>query len=303
MSRKKVVLLVLGAIIILIAAAVVTPLVLRPRYSGGRGISGYVSTEKASYESDYLGAPPPAAESAQGGTYSQGRSTIELPKVRKLIKSAELNLEVVNCDETAKKIAEIVNSLSGIIIDSSIEKYQNEAKKGSTLFKVQPKDFDAVLTKIKELGKLDSQRIAGEDVTEEYVDLEARLKNFQAVKDRLLAILKEKARTVTDILEVERELSRVGEQIESLQGRMKYLDRLVELATIRVNYYEPRAFTPEPLNVLKKLKDTIRKAIEAFINVFNASIVVIFAVLPILIWLGIIIAFISLIRALFFRKK
>lgn len=230
---------------------------------------------------------------------TKGISNINIPALRKLIKRAELNLEVKDCEETAKKIVDLVNKFSGIIIDSEIQKYPNEAKRGRTIFKVSPKDFYIVLTKLKELGKVDLERVTGEDVTEEYVDLEARLKNFQLVKERLIKILQERAHQVKDILEVERELARVGEQIEVIEGRMKFLDRQVELSNITVNYYEAKAISPEPLNVIKRFKETIRTAIEAFINVFNGAIVVIAAILPIIIWLSIIVAVAIVIKKLF----
>jgi len=301
MSWKKNTFWIIGSLIVLVIVSTVAIAVLQPQQFGRGGkYNRSVMMEADSFSSGEamsVNAAPRMMMKQVAG------ASAELPRERKLIKKGELNLEVSSADDTAKKIIDIVNACSGIIVDSSVEKYQNVAKKGTTILKVQPKDFEDTLAKIKAIGKLDSQRITGEDVTEEYVDLEARLKNFQMVKDRLTAILQDKARTVKDILEVERELARVGEQIESIQGRMKYLDRQVDLATITVNYYEPSAITPETLNVFKKLKETIRRAVEAFINVFNAGIIVIFALLPILIWLGIIVFLVVTVKKLFFRKK
>lgn len=303
MSWKKNTFWIIGSLIVLVIVSTVAIAVFQPQQFGRGGrYKRSMDMVGAEYALSESGNMPVAAAPRMMMKQVAGASA-ELPRERKLIKKGELNLEVSSADDTAKKIIDIVNACSGIIVDSSVEKYQNEAKKGITVLKVQPKDFEDTLAKIKAIGKLDSQRITGEDVTEEYVDLEARLKNFQMVKDRLTAILQDKARTVKDILEVERELARVGEQIESIQGRMKYLDRQVDLATITVNYYEPSAIAPETLNVFKKLKETIRRAVEAFINVFNAGIIVIFALLPILIWLGIIFFLVVTIKRLFFKKK
>ena len=288
MFKKKIFLWVIGGVILLvICAAVVMPI---PRYAR-KSIQGRLEESR---EIKSL-ALRERTESRQ--------SVVDIPAVRKLIKRAELNLEVKSCEEVSKKIVDIVSSFSGIVIDSEIQKYPNESKRGRTVLKVLPKDFDIVLRKLKELGKVDLERITAEDVTEEYVDLEARLKNFQRVKERLLKILEERAREVKDILEVERELSRLGEQIERIEGRMKYLDRQVELATISVNYYEPKAIAPEPLNIVKRFKETIRTAVEAFINVFNGAIVVIAAILPILIWVLIIISITIIIKRLFIKKS
>ncbi|MBI4707823.1 MAG: DUF4349 domain-containing protein [Candidatus Omnitrophica bacterium] len=210
-----------------------------------------------------------------------------------------INYRTDGGDTKLRQKVDLVNNFSGIIIDSKIQKYSNQAKSGCTILKVPPKDFDTVLLKIKELGEVELERVTGEDITEEYIDLGARLKNAEVVRDRLLKILEERAREVKDILEVERELARIGETIEQIKGRMKYLDRQVDLATITVNYYEPKAMAPEPLNVVKRLKETIRTAIEAFINVFNGAIVIIAAMLPIIIWLAIIGIVVIVIKRLF----
>jgi len=294
MSKKKTFLWITGGIILLLIAVFI---IVSMRVYVARSFHGRLRESR-----DFMGrqeSPSMLKEIRGGGLTYTAENIVNIPTVRKLIKRAELNLEVKNCSETSDKIIDIVNSFSGIIIDSEIQKFQNEAKKGKTVLKVLPKDFDTVLAKLKELGKLDLERVTGEDVTEEYVDLEARLKNYQVVKERLLVILQDKARTVKDILEVERELARLGQQIETIQGRMKYLDRQVGLATITVNYYEPKAMAPEPLNIFKRFKETIRLAIEVFINVFNGTVVVIAALLPIVIWLAIIIAGIIIIRKLF----
>lgn len=302
MFKKKIFLWVIGGVILLVACVVVgMSTYLR------RGMQGEF-VKKASYEPYYMTSSEEiqrdleAVKSRKSTKIPVAPSSADIPIVRKLIKRAELNLEVKNCEEVSKKIVDLVNAFSGIIIDSEIQKYSNEAKRGRTVLKVLPKDFDVVIAKLKELGKVDLERITGEDVTEEYVDLEARLKNFQIVKERLHRILEERAREVKDILEVERELARLGEQIERIEGRKKYLDRQVDLATITVNYYEPKAMAPEPLNVVKRLKETIRTAIEAFINVFNGAIVVIAAILPILIWVFIIISITIIIKRLFIKK-
>ncbi|MCD6134320.1 MAG: DUF4349 domain-containing protein [Candidatus Omnitrophica bacterium] len=290
MFKKKVLWVVGGVILLVIYAAVVMSM----QRCAVRSIQGKFGESGESRETKSL-ALRDWTESRQ--------SVVDIPAVRKLIKKAELNLEVKNCEEVSKKIVNIVNSFSGIVIDSEIRKYPNESKRGRMVLKILPKDFDIVLRKLKELGKVDLERITAGDVTEEYVDLEARLKNFQRVKERLFKILEERAREVKDILKVERELSRLGEQIERIEGRMKYLNRQVELATITVNYYEPKAIAPEPLNIVKRFKETMRTAVEAFINVFNGVIVVIAAILPILIWAVIIILISIAIKRLFIKKS
>lgn len=264
----------------------------------------------AGYGGTYEMASVAESFSGSGGSYEAKSSSRRLEAappetniLRKLIRRAELNLEVKSCDETFDKILELVNSLSGIIIDSQIQKDPNEAKRAYTVLKVDPKDFGSAIMALKALGKVEMERITAEDITEEYIDLDARLKNTEVVRDRLLSILQDKAKQVKDILEVERELGRVNETIEQLKGRIKYLDRQVDLSTITVNYYEPKAITPEQPSLMNKFKQTIKAAIEAFVNVFNGTIVVIAAVLPVLLWLFIIFIIIVVFRKIFIRKN
>lgn len=243
-------------------------------------------------------------KSPAGWGLDKGTNTtaVKFPVIRKLIKKAEINLEVKNCEETSQKIINLANNFSGIIIDSTISKYPEQSRSGATILKVPPKNFDTVLLKIKELGKVELEKVTGEDVTEEYIDLEARLKNAEVVRNRLVKILDEKAREVKDILEVEREITRIGETIEQTKGRMKYVDQQVNLASITVNYYEFKTVVPESLNVVRKFKESIRTSISVFIDVFNGAIVVIAALLPVVIWLSIIIALIFTIKKMFRNK-
>lgn len=298
MSKKKVFLwtvaIIGGLILLLIVLLVGTQTYVK------RGLQGRL---KESVSDQYKVQYGPRSTELASTSAKRIQVTENIPSLRKLIKKAEINLEVKNCEDTSRKIVDLVNNFSGIIIDSKIQKYSNQAKSGCTILKVPPKDFDTVLLKIKELGEVELERVTGEDVTEEYIDLGARLKNAEVVRDRLLKILEEKAREVKDILEVERELARIGETIEQIKGRMKYLDRQIDLATITVNYYEPKAMAPEPLNIVKRFKETIRTAVEAFINVFNGAIVVIAAILPILIWVFIIILITIIIKKLFIKKS
>jgi nitrate reductase assembly molybdenum cofactor insertion protein NarJ len=92
-----------------------------------------------------------------------------------------------------------------------------------------------VLERLKALGQTISKNIVAQDVTDEYVDLGLQLKNAEALCDRLLSIL-EKATTVKDAVEVERELSRVRQEIERIKGRLAHLDKLIAYSTIDVSF-------------------------------------------------------------------
>jgi hypothetical protein len=159
-----------------------------------------------------------------------------------------------------------------------------------------------VMAELRKLGEVESENVTGEDVTEQYVDLQARLNNFKVVRDRLLKILDERAREVKDILEVERELARVGGEIESIEGRMKYLDRQVDLSTVTINFHEAQVVAAQAFHFLDRFKGTIRAAVDAFVNTFNGVIVVIGFLLPLVIWAGIFWGAFLLWKAVFIKK-
>jgi len=116
---------------------------------------------------------------------------------------------------------------------------------------------------------------SGRDVTEEYIDLEARLRNLRRQEERLLEIL-DRAESVKDVLEVERELGRVRGEIERLEGRLRYLSNRVEFATITVELLEP-----EPIAQSLGLRSAISDAMKGLVTVTRALIVAIGYLLPI----------------------
>lgn len=252
------------------------------------------------YEPYYL-AQNYAVKSAASSVAGRPVNTIEMP-ARKLIKRANLNLKVKDCAQVQQEIQGIVAKFSGIIVDSKLNQSSQFLKNGTVIFKVQPKDLEAVLADVKKLGEVESESVTGEDVTEQYVDLQARLKNLVQVKERLLKILNERAREVKDILDIEREMARVGGEIESLEGRIKFLDRQTDLSTVTVYFHEKRLSILKALNFGEKFMNTLRTSVETFVNTFNGIIVVISFLLPILIWVVIIWAIVAFFMRIF-RKK
>lgn len=269
-----------------------------------RGIQGRVMATEASwggsgnlgkqYEADF--AMGSRMEKPSAHMQSLPMKPVDIS--RKLIQSASLNLKVKDCMQAQAEIEGFVEKFKGIIVNSQINTSNKAYKSGDIVFKIQPKDMGLILSDIKKLGEVESQHVSAEDVTEQYVDLQARLKNLLLVRDRLTKILNERARDVKDILSIERELSRLGGDIESLEGRIKYLDRQVDLSTVTVYFHELRRGIVGSIDFLDKFQETLRVSIEAFVNTFNGIIIAISFFLPILIWGGIIWLIFSLFRRL-----
>ena len=166
---------------------------------------------------------------------------------RKLIRNAQVELEIVSFDDVVQKITALANEEHGYIATASSQKQANGKLRGTVVAKVVPENLDRFLQKIRGLGELKNQSLGTEDITKAYFDTESRLKNARVMEQRLIEILKKKSDDVNDLLQVEKELGRVREEIEKMQGELKYWDTQVQFATVTIqlaekDMEEPAAF-------------------------------------------------------------
>ncbi len=157
---------------------------------------------------------------------------------RKLIRNATVELEIVSFDDAVHKITAFANEERGYVATSSSEKQPNGKLKGEVVVKVLPEKLDRFLQKVRALGELKNQTLGTEDVTKAYFDTDARLKNARVMEQRLIEMLKTKTGKVADLLQVEKELGRVREEIEKMQGELKYWDSQVQFATVTISLAE-----------------------------------------------------------------
>ncbi len=169
-------------------------------------------------------------------------STVETPAGeaanRKLIRNATVELEIVSFDTAVQKITAFANEERGYVATTDSEKQANGKLKGQVVVKVLPQNLDHFLQKIRSLGELKNQTLGTEDVTKAYFDTDARLKNARVMEQRLIEMLKTKTGKVSDLLQVEKELGRVREEIEKMQGELKYWDSQVQFATVTISLAE-----------------------------------------------------------------
>ena len=186
-----------------------------------------------------VSAVPPSTD-ARAEQLSPSPSTLAQPNQanRKLIRNAHVELEVRSFDDAIQRIAGFANEGHGFIATSSSEKQENGKLRGEVVVKVLPENLDDFLGKLHGVGELKNQTIGTEDVTKQYLDADARLKNARAMEQRLLEILKRKSDDINDLLAVEKELGRVREQIEQMQGELKFMDAQIQFATVTIGLAE-----------------------------------------------------------------
>jgi hypothetical protein len=156
---------------------------------------------------------------------------------RKIIRTGELAFETTDAKNTRIKLDSLINNHQGYIANENIthNDYRNEC---SISIKVPSQYFTALMDDISEMAtNLDRKNIESNDVSSEFIDIQARAKAKKVLENRYLELLS-KANKVSEMLEIERQLASVRSEIESMEGRMKWLSSQAAMSTISVVYYE-----------------------------------------------------------------
>jgi hypothetical protein len=132
----------------------------------------------------------------------------------------------------------------GYLADASASRAQGDRRTGRWVARVPVERYDAFLESLDTLGVPENRQQTAQDVTEEFVDLEARIANKQRLEERIVKLLDERSGRISDVIEVERELGRVREEIERMQGRLRYLANRTALTTVTIQAREQRDYVP-----------------------------------------------------------
>ena len=235
-------------------------------------------------------------------TYKQQQqdNTYNTQDKRMIIRSGTMSVEVDSYDETEAKIKGIVNNFNGYLTNSTSKLDASGKKQGSITIRVASDKFDAMIADLSKIGKVMNQNISGKDVTEEYMDADARLKTQRELESRLLKLLEEKTARLTDVVEVEQKLANVRENIEKTEGRMRYLKDQASFSTLTVSVYEPSLLnTSTGGGFFYELGQAVKKGLSGFTSVLAGIITILIALAPLIILVLIIIYFV----VKYFKKR
>lgn len=183
----------------------------------------------------------------------RSRSTDQIPVAaetkpatagRKIIYNAEVHTVVSRLEEFLSQLRELVVEQGGFIGSSQEQGMDGSNPSATVVVRVPSAGYQPILIKLDELGTVERRSETSRDVTAEFVDIAARIRNKQQEEERLLELLAEAEGKLKEILEVERELSRVRGEIERAQGQMNVLKDQIDLATITVHASERTVYTP-----------------------------------------------------------
>jgi hypothetical protein len=255
------------------------------------------------------GAPTPAPAPDAVSEYGKGGGPAVAPaEERLIIRTGDISLLVENTEESLAKIEALALELGGFVVNSNSWKV-NEQLQATITIRVPAESFDEARRRIKE-GALEvqSENTSAQDVTEEYVDLEARLTYLEETEGELRELLRsaqERGEKAEGILAIYQELSNIGIQVEQAKGRMQYLERSAAMSALTVTLTpkeEVQVVEPGwdwPRTVRESLRDLV-KALQLLADIATRFII---TILPILIILALPFALLGWLVAWLFRRR
>ena len=235
-----------GAIVVKsLGAGVLALLVLALAACGTYSEEGGVSVER---EPAGVGAPTGSGEDVAQSSEGAVDITEDPASLgefgRKILKTADLGLRSKEVRESAARAQQVAATAGGTVLSSQVYS-GNDSVTADLVLSVPSEEFETVLDELRGLGqKVTTDSISGQDVTEEYVDLQSRERNLEATEESLLRLY-DRAGTVEEALSIQRELTTVRGEIELVQGRIKYLDQRSTYSQITLNI-QPVTSPPPP---------------------------------------------------------
>jgi Domain of unknown function (DUF4349) len=225
-------------VLLLLVSAAIGGLFLRERsrergmaFSRPSGGSGLMMETRA----PQAAARPAAAESS--------RDALEvMVAARRLVRNASVTLEVPLYGDAVARAEAIATAQGGYLSDAHVARDSGDRQSGTLTLRVRADRFEEALRALERLGKVESASLETQDVGKEYLDLETRLSAKRDAEERLRAILRTKTARLSDVLEAEKELSRVIEERETMEGERRFYDRQLALSTITAELHEPQPF-------------------------------------------------------------
>lgn len=260
-------------------------------------------------------APQVAAEGAKGSAPdSSGSSDTALALAttpqQMIIRTVNMTVLMEDVEKGALDLAALVTTYQGYVADSKLWR-ENNLTYASITLRVPAESLDMLLSIVRgKAVRIESENISTQDVSQEYVDLDSRLRNLQATEKELLELLatiRERTSKAEEVLAVYREITQIRGEIEQIQGRQKFLERMTALATVQVEI-RPVATPPTVLeegkwNPMVIVNTALRGLVSILQGVYEVLVVIVLNVLPVLIIIALPIVIIVLIVRAGIRRK
>jgi hypothetical protein len=225
---------------------------------------------------------------------------------RLIIRNAWLDLVVPDTEDALDEIEDVVREMDGFVVESNVYQY-GESKRATVQIRIPADKLDEALEHFRGMAtEVRSENISGQDVTDEYVDLQSRLRSKEATEAKLLEFLEE-AEDTEAALEVYAQLERIQTDIEVIKGRMQYLEQSAAMSSVTIELTPDELAQPIEIGGWHP-EGTLRDSVEALIRVLqflaDAIIVIVVVVLPVVIVIfGPLVGLFFIIRAIVRRRR
>ncbi|KQC03836.1 MAG: hypothetical protein APR55_06705 [Methanolinea sp. SDB] len=237
----------------------------------------YTWTDEVAVQEAYDGGYAPSV--AYSKTANAGYDTAD----QMIVQKSSIELEVQDVPAALDSIKSIATVHGGYIGSMSVNTRSGDRLYGLATIRVPASSFDPVIEEIKKIGTVKSQSLQADDVTEEYIDLQARRDALSGQLVQYQRIM-EKAENVSEILEVQQAIERVQVELDRIDGRLKYLDNRVDYATITVSVHEPEGVgTGGGFSITSVIND----GIAGLLAVTAGIVIVVISLVPFIILAGI----------------
>jgi Na+-transporting methylmalonyl-CoA/oxaloacetate decarboxylase gamma subunit len=257
--------------------------------------SGVNSDEKSSMDmaNSQSGDSVAISEEAEGSEKSNEGTVENKPIERMVIYKADLRMKVKNYEKAQKDLEEKAKKYGGFMIEANAYRDTNKQMSGSITLRVPQGRFQEFLHDAEGIAQEVVERnVNGQDVTEEYVDLESRLRSKRVVEERLLEFMKQAQKT-EDLLKISNDLAVVQEEIERIVGRMNFLENQSALSTITITLFEENVIVPnlekDDLNTWERTKKQFVTSANFLLSAFSSLFVFFIGNLPVFLLLALVI--------------
>ena len=163
-----------------------------------------------------------------------------------IVRHGEASIQVEKLEGAVARIRQTAGQFGGFVGNTSLLAGKEEQKTATLELRIPSAQFDAVVGALNQLGKVETVTVSAEDVSEEYVDLGARLANARRVEARLVEMLGKRTGKLSDVLTVEQELARVRQEAERYEARIRWLEHRASLSSLSVSLHEKAPLIEPP---------------------------------------------------------
>ncbi len=243
-----------------------------PAAPGSVGAPAVTASDDASKSASNEAAPAVAT-----GQLVQAASAVP----RKIIYTATVELISDNFSLAQQNLLALAKKHGGYIAETNVGGTPGTPRRGTWKIRIPEKQFEAFMNAVVKLGELQTTHTDSQDVTAEFYDLQARISNKQVEEKRLLQLLQRATAKLSEVLQVEKELSRVRGEIEQMQGRLRLLANMTSLTTITVTLHEVKGYVaPKPTTFGDQIARTFQGSLGQLRDFGKGIVLLVVAILP-----------------------